>query len=412
MSWLILGNTAERPDPFLDSRLRMVDTCLVTAGINDHRVLHAIRNTLRHEFMPEDTWDKAYLDMAVPIGDSQTISSPFTVALMTETLGLSATDRVLEVGTGSGYQAAVLSPLVEHVYSVEIMPDLHRKAAKTLRRLNYVNVSTRIADGFKGWPEQAPFDKMIVTCSPEAVPKPLVEQLREGGTIIIPVGERYQQTLFRMVKTKGGFVREELRPTLFVPMTGEAEEGRKVLPDATSPNVINGDFELSASESRHHSSVVNALPAATTKADQVPGWYYGRQVHLVDGNSSEPAVVGSRFVRFTNHTPRLGSHLLQGVQVDGRQVQRLALIGSCRTFDVVSGDDVHAAPMVSISLYDEARSELAVFWLGPFGGTHDWQSQKTAFDVPEASREAILRIGLFGATGTADFDAIQLSAVV
>ena len=408
MTWLILENGAEGTDPYWKSRQRMVETCIATAGVIDQRVLHSIRNTLRHEFMPEQVRNKAYLDMAVPIGDAQTISSPFTVALMTETLRPSKTDRVLEVGTGSGYQAAVLSPLVEHVYSVEIMPCLSRKASETLSRLKYENVSTRVADGFEGWSEAAPFDKIIVTCSPEAVPEPLVEQLCEGGTLIIPVGERYQQTLCRMVKTNGKLVREELRPTLFVPMTGEAEEGRKVLPDAKNPAVVNGDFEMKACQPGAPASSFTSGATVTPMADQVPGWYYGRQVSLVDGNSRHPAAVGNRFVRFTNQTPGLGSHLLQGISVDGREVSQMVLSGSCRTWEVVPGSDPNAAPMVSISLYDETRSELAVFWLGPFCGTHDWKARKTVFEVPENSREAILRIGLFGATGTADFDAIEL----
>jgi len=397
LSWLILANGADSTDPYWESRHQMVDKCIATAGVTDTRVLHSIRNTLRHEFMPQEMRKHAYLDMAVPIGDAQTISSPFTVALMTETIAPCATDRVLEIGTGSGYQAAVLSPLVEHVYSIEIMPCLSRQASATLRRLKYENVTTRVADGFEGWPDAAPFDKIIVTCSPESVPEPLVEQLREGGTLIIPVGERYQQTLFRMVKFNGRLVREKLRPTLFVPMTGEAEDGRQVLPDAANPLVVNGDFENTP------------LLPATSKVDHVPGWYYGRQVSLVDGTPKEPAAVGKTFVRFNNHTPGLSSHLLQGVSVDGRRIRRIALSGSCRTFDVIHGPDSDAAPMISISLYDDSRSEVAVFWLGPFGGIQGWQAKEMVFDVPELSREAILRIGLFGATGTADFDGIQLS---
>jgi protein-L-isoaspartate(D-aspartate) O-methyltransferase len=229
----------------------------------------------------------------------------------------------------------------------------------------------------------------------------LVKQLREGGTLIIPVGQRYQQTLFRMVKINGQLVQEELRPTLFVPMTGEAEDGRQILPDAANPILVNGDFES-----------VKRPKLGTSNADQVPGWYYGRQVSLIDGTGPEPAAVGNSFVRFTNQTPGLSSHLLQGVSVDGRHARRMALSGWCRTSDVIAGPDVDAAPMISISLYDDSRSELAVFWLGPFGQNRGWQAQKTVFDVPRASREAILRIGLFGATGTADFDGIQLSKPV
>jgi protein-L-isoaspartate(D-aspartate) O-methyltransferase len=162
--------------------------------------------------------------MALPIGEKQTISGPFVVAYMTERLEPRPTDRVLEIGTGSGYQAAVLSPLVKTVYSIEINKPLGEKAARILTRLGYRNVVTKIGDGFQGWPEHAPFDKIIVTCSPEEIPKPLVEQLAEGGRMVIPVGERYDQMLVLLTKRDGEMVRESLVPSLFVPMTGAAEE--------------------------------------------------------------------------------------------------------------------------------------------------------------------------------------------
>ena len=143
---------------------------------------------------------------------------------MTEALDPQPEDKVLEIGTGSGYQAAVLSPLVKSVYTIEIVQELAEQASSDLARLKYENVYPRHGDGFKGWPEHAPFDKIIVTCSPESVPKPLVEQLKEGGLIVIPVGERYQQTLYLLRKENGEMKSEALRPTLFVPMTGAAED--------------------------------------------------------------------------------------------------------------------------------------------------------------------------------------------
>src|SRR3990172_6053762 len=181
--------------------------------------------------------------MALPIGDQQTISPPFVVAYMTQEIAPHPTDRVLEIGTGSGYQAAVLSPLVRDVYTIEIVEPLGRRAARTLKRLGYKNVFAKVGDGYLGWPDAAPFDKIVVTCSPEKVPQPLVDQLREGGLMVIPVGERYQQTLFLMRETGGKLQSEALRPTLFVPMTGAAEEKRRVQPDPTNPQLTNGNFE-------------------------------------------------------------------------------------------------------------------------------------------------------------------------
>ncbi len=250
LSWLVLPGDAAAQDPFAEARNRLVKERVAAAGVKDSRVLDSIRTTPRHEFVPKSQRDRAYFDMALPIGESQTISSPFIVAMMTEALDPQPDDKVLEIGTGSGYQAAVLSPLVEHVYSIEIVAELGERAEETLQRLGYQNVSTRVGDGFLGWPDAAPFDKIIVTCSPESVPVPLIEQLREGGQMIIPVGERYQQTLYRMTKKDGKLVREPLRPTLFVPMTGEAEENRQQQPDAANPRAVNGDFEVAATGRR------------------------------------------------------------------------------------------------------------------------------------------------------------------
>lgn len=379
-------------DPYAAAREKLVRTRIASAGVTNSAVLDAIRQTPRHEFVPASQRDRAYFDMALPIGNSQTISSPFIVASMTEALDPEPTDKVLEIGTGSGYQAAVLSPLVEQVYSIEIVVDLGEQAARTLTRLGYPNVSTRIGDGFLGWPDAAPFDKIIVTCSPESVPQPLIDQLREGGQMIIPVGERYQQTLFRMTKTDGKLVREPLRPTLFVPMTGTAEDGRKRLPDAANPVVINGDFEGRPSQ------------AEKDIDDFVPGWYYGRQVQQIQ--SSEGS--GKAFARFSNQTPGLNSHLLQGIAIDGSQVSMIRLSGKCRTQDIRIGPDSDAMPMVAISFYDELRRDLGTFSLGPFRGTRPWRASSRLVRVPPTTREAILRVGLFGATGVADFDDISI----
>ncbi|MDV6034607.1 MAG: protein-L-isoaspartate(D-aspartate) O-methyltransferase [Phycisphaera sp. RhM] len=396
LAWAITASAADR---FQAARDRLVDERVATAGVTDTRVLDAIRRTPRHEFVPRSQLPRAYFDMALPIGHSQTISSPFIVASMTEALDPKSTDKVLEIGTGSGYQAAVLSPLVDHVYTIEIVRELGERAAETLARLDYGNVSTRIGDGFLGWPDAAPFDKIIVTCSPESVPTPLVDQLREGGVMIIPVGQRYQQTLYRLIKTDGKLIREALRPTLFVPMTGEAEENRQTLPDPANPVAVNGDFEFAATGDE------------ATLLEFVPGWYYGRQVTQTESTSGDPAPQGKRYASFRNETPGRNSHLLQGIAIDGREVSQIRLSGQVRTEGIQKGPGADAMPMIAISLYDEQRSDLGTFYLGPFRGTRDWRSHSRLIRVPIKTREAILRVGLFGATGKADFDAIKLEKI-
>jgi protein-L-isoaspartate(D-aspartate) O-methyltransferase len=214
-------------DPYAPARNRMVDRHLVERGIKDPRVLKAFRTVPRHLFLPEGSQRLAYEDESIPIGEGQTITPPFDVAFMTEVLAPKPTDRIYEVGTGSGYQAAILSRLVKEVYSVEIHAPLSKRATEVLGKLGYTNVKTRVGDGYVGWPEAAPFDGIIVTCSPRDVPPPLVAQLKEGGRLVIPLGDRYNQTVWLMIKRDGKLVEQALRPTLFVPMTGKAQTEAK-----------------------------------------------------------------------------------------------------------------------------------------------------------------------------------------
>lgn len=399
MTWLIIPGETNAEDQYAEARDALVRDRVAAAGVSHPGVLQAIQTTLRHEFIPEHLRNKSYLDMALPIGESQTISSPFIVALMTEALDPQSTDKVLEIGTGSGYQAAVLSPLVEHVYSIEIVEELGQTAARTLKRLGYQNVSTRIGDGFLGWPNQAPFDKIIVTCSPESVPKPLVEQLREGGLMIIPVGERFQQTLYRMTKRNGELVPQALRPTLFVPMTGEAEDKREHLPDGTNPKVVNGDFTITNRE------------ADSNQTDFVPGWYYGRQVRQMGADDGTTSSSRNAYVRFSNQTAGLSSHLLQGVAIEGKKVSMIRLSGEIRTDDVRKGPTPDALPALAISFYDGQRQELATYMIGPFRGTRSWRSISKLMRVPAETKESIVRIGLYGATGIADFAKISIERI-
>jgi protein-L-isoaspartate(D-aspartate) O-methyltransferase len=185
-------------------------------------VLKAMATVPRHEFMPDSVRKYAYSDGAFPIGYDQTISRPFIVAFMTEQLDPKPTDRVLEIGTGSGYQAAVLSLLVAEVYTIEIVEPLAKRAGADLKRLGYNNVNVLAGDGYKGWPEHAPFDAIIVTCAPDQVPQPLVDQLKDGGRMIIPVGEAGDQQLYVLRKNGQKIERQAVLPVMFVPMTGKA----------------------------------------------------------------------------------------------------------------------------------------------------------------------------------------------
>jgi protein-L-isoaspartate(D-aspartate) O-methyltransferase len=218
------GQAQTTRDRTVAARDRMVQRHLEERGIKDKRVLEAFRTVPRHEFIQPEVRHLSYEDESIPIGEGQTITPPFDVAFMTEALEPKPTDRVYEVGTGSGYQAAILSRLVKEVYSVEIHKPLADGATQVLKKLGYDNVKNRHGDGYEGWPDAAPFDAVIVTCAPEKVPGPLVEQLREGGRMVIPIGDRYNQTVYLMVKKDGKLQQvKALRPTLFVPMTGKAQ---------------------------------------------------------------------------------------------------------------------------------------------------------------------------------------------
>jgi protein-L-isoaspartate(D-aspartate) O-methyltransferase len=205
-------------------RDRMVDRQIEARGVADARVLAAMRKVPRHAFVPDELAPYAYEDRPLPIGHRQTISQPYIVAAMTEAIRPEPGDRILEIGTGSGYQAAVLAEVVEHVYTIEIVEPLGEQARRTLEELGYGNVSVRVGDGFAGWPEEAPFDAIVVTAAPEEIPPPLIEQLAEGGRLVIPVGDTFQE-LRLVTRSPAGLVTEDLMPVRFVPMTGRAQEG-------------------------------------------------------------------------------------------------------------------------------------------------------------------------------------------
>lgn len=213
------------PDARQGQRQEMVRTQLQGRDITDEAVLAVMEQVPRHLFVPEAERARAYADHPLPIGLRQTISQPYIVAYMTQALGVEEGDRVLEIGTGSGYQAAVLSLLAAEVYTIEILPPLAERARKQLVELGYDNVQVRAGDGYFGWPERAPFDGIMVTAAPDHVPPRLVEQLAPGGRLVMPVGDRYQE-LVRITRGEEGTTTfERLLPVRFVPMTGRAQQG-------------------------------------------------------------------------------------------------------------------------------------------------------------------------------------------
>ncbi len=382
--------TSQTRDQFAVARRRMVTDVIEAEGITNKLVLDAMATVPRHEFVTGGLRARAYEDVALPIGAQQTISSPFIVAYMTETIDPKPTDRVLEIGTGSGYQAAVLSTIVDEVYSIEIVETLAKSAQKRLEKLGFNNVTTKHGDGYLGWEEHAPFDRIIVTCSPESVPQPLIDQLKEGGTMVIPIGERYQQSFYLFTKEDGKLKEKKLVPTLFVPMTGASEELRRIQPDADNPRIVNGDFELDENDDG--------------RAD---GWHYQRQTEMCE----EGPMRGKVCLRFSNSTAGELSQSLQGCGVNGRNIAALNFSIWARTDAVVPGATKHDFAGAIIHFYDSVRREVGGTVLVRWRGTENWQQARRTVPVPANAREMIIRIGLNGSTGTLDVDDFQIAPV-
>ncbi len=379
-------SSGQEADQWKQARQELVK--LISEGVKDPRVLQSVAATERHLFVPEDERQNAYVDMSLPIGGGVTISPPYVIAFMTEQLDPQPNDRVLEIGTGSGYQAAILSPLVSEVYTIEILEDLGNEAAERLQRLGYKNVHVRVGDGFKGWPEHAPFDKIIVTCSPEEIPQPLVDQLKEGGKMLIPLGQRYQQSLCLVTKRDGKLERRVLESTFFVPMTGRAEEVRSVKEDDGVPLLANGSFELLTDE-------------------QTPAnWYYLRQAEIVSDPHSPQ---GTRHLKLSNATPGRVAQVLQATGLDGRRFKEIELEVSVLATDVLLPND-DSFSGIDVRFYDEQRNRVGSGRFGPWSGDTPWAEYGTRFRVPPETRILMISAGLFGATGELEIDHLRLNA--
>ena len=375
---------------FRGLRHDMVTRYIEGEGIKNPRVLSSMKQVPRHEFVSSNMKNLAYQDLALPIGYKQTISPPYVVAYMTETIDPQPGDKVLEIGTGSGYQAAVLSGLVKDVYSIEIVEGLGKKAAVRLKRLKYDNVHTRIGDGYLGWPEEAPFDKIIVTCSPEKVPQPLIDQLKEGGMLLIPLGERYQQVFHLFQKEQGQLKHKRLIPTLFVPMTGRSEEKREVKPNPLRPEIINGGFEIDANKDK-----------------KVDNWHYQRRVDLVNVDAPE----GTSYLKFENDTPGSLSQILQGMAIDGSKVKALDISLQVSYLKTAQGVETFQKPGIIIHFYDKIRRNIGQGYIGPWIGSRQWHQQKKTITIPPQTREAVIQLGLNGGVGVLNVDNLKIEKI-
>jgi protein-L-isoaspartate(D-aspartate) O-methyltransferase len=368
-------------------RLRMVEVEIAKEGIGNEVVLDALRTVPRHLFVPEPQRHRAYLDAVLPIGHKQTISPPYIVAYMTEVLDPQKDDKVLEIGTGSGYQAAVLAEICKEVYTIEIVEPLGKSAAERLKKLGYDKVHVKVGDGYKGWAEHAPFDKIIVTCSPEDVPQPLVDQLKEGGKMIVPMGERYQQVFMLFEKKEGKLIRNRLVPTFFVAMTGEAEANRDKKPDGI-PHLINGGFEK-------HS---NFLP---------DHWYCKRQVTV----SQKGAAEGNSFAEFYNTEPGRGSCLFQGMSADGSKIKSISISAKIRGKNIEPGADAkNEQAGISMIFLDSTYNQISLFHIGPFHGSFKWTTVSKTSPVPPNAQVAVIRIGLNGGVGEFGVDDVRVTS--
>lgn len=375
-------------DAFEAERHRMADEVARAETITNVRVIETLRTVPRHQFVARKWRHLAYRDTAVPIGHAQTATPPSMVAYMLQQLDPQPQDRVLEIGTGCGYQAAVLSRMVRAVYTIEIVPALAAQARDRLRRLDCDNAHVRLGDGYQGWPGMAPFDKILLTCSPETVPAPLAEQLAEGGRLVVPLGEPYRQRLCLFVKTNGHLQLETAAPTAFVLMTGEAQAARRLHEGPIEPALTNGSFE-------------ETLPDSEVLA----GWYHQRQLTLESGRGAPD---GHRFVTFRNFEAGRVAHAAQAFAIDGRHTRNLRLSGLVRGADLRPGTEPHMIATASIAFYDKERRPIGLQAVGDWRGTFAWTGFSGRIAVPKAAREAVVQIGLEGATGTASFDRLAV----
>lgn len=359
----------------------------------DPIVLSAIMRTARDRFVPASYKKTAFRDLAVPLGRSRYQQAPSLLAYMTEELDVRPDEKVLHIGTGSGYYTAVLSLLAKEVYTVELDETLGNRASQTFEKLAYTNIYTKIADGYDGWEEHAPFDRIVFTCSPETVPEPLVKQLREGGVMIVPLGEPFRQVLYRCKKKGEELQKEFLLPYPFELMEGEAQSRRQTKPDPERPELSNGHFERFHENGEPYGwfSMTNAI------VREVPDAPEGRHFLKLEVNSfsSDEA----RFARAE-----------QSFALEGKNVSRLHLEAFLRgdRLETLSARNVRASASMILLCYDESDRLLQRYDLAPVSGSFDWKAFQCEISVPKKTKKATLILTLSDRTGTLEFDALSV----
>ena len=451
--------------PVIPEALEMtLEELAPTKELRNIRVLKAMARIPRAEFVPKDYREFAYRDAAIPIGESQTISPPFIVAYMTETLDPQPTDRVLEIGTGSGYQAAVLSCLVSEVYTIEIVKSLGRKAAETLKKLRYDNVFVRVGDGYQGWPEAAPFDKIIVTCSPEDIPQPLIDQLKDGGKMIIPIGERYLQYFVLCEKKGTELVKTTLTPASFVPMTGQAESLRRELPDPNAPSLIGGGFEtlnptpgeITATNPQTSSGDSDASTREETTIKLPPrrptpeGWFSTSNIYVAERDDAyegarvcvcDNAAVKAEQMKKDRNEERIAAatlpenrtqlsssaaairerqrsreavcHLRQNFAINGSSVKRIIISGAYRVETLQPNvESRRSVTLIKLYFFDKDRKPVKnngeIVVLTTSETACPWTEFSQEIAVPARATEASLQVGILDGVGIVEFDGLEL----
>lgn len=373
----------------LEARRIMVNEEIAAQGIENQKLLEAMREVPRELFIPLHKRDLAYLNVAITYGDGNVILPPLVTAHLIEKLDPQKNDKVLVIGAGSGYSTALISRMSREVYAVEIDRAVATTAEETLRSLKYTNVKLRVGDGFEGWKEHAPYQRIIVECSPDSVPRPLVDQLAEEGTLLVPTGSEFDQTMYLCKKVNGELTTLSLWPTLLVPMKGKAEELRSHSGLLRTPSILNGGFE-------------EIVPS--TK-DVPTNWAYVRQGNVVEDSSCPE---GSHALSFVNVTRGVAATAIQAFPVDGKNVSELTLACKIWGKDIRPGQNRQQLPRMEVRFYDEKLRYVGGDWMGGWNMTFSWVKKDHVFNVPRPAKFAVLRIGLGGATGEIRFDDIRL----
>lgn len=398
MLLLAIGSIAQAPalhaqsnaQNIANARRRMVAEEIQPHGIQDARLLDAMREVPREQFLPLNKRSVAYLNIAITFGEGHVMLPPLVTAHMIEQLEPKYSDKVLVVGTGTGYSSALLSRITNKVYTVEIDRATAATAEETFKRVKYDNISLKVGDGFEGWKEHAPFQKIIVECSPENVPQPLLEQLDEGGLLLIPIGVDFDQTMHLYKKVNGELSSISAWPTLLVPMKGRAEELKSSSDQPRVPAINNGGFE--------------ELLEGTK--DVPVGWSYLRQGRVIEDNLSPE---GKRCLQFTNETPGNAAMALQAFPVDGKTTSEITLSFRVMGKEIRPGQTRQQLPRVEVTFFDEKRRPVGGDWVGGWYMNFDWVKKDRRFTVPRLAKFAIVQLTMEGATGEIRFDDIRLT---